>query len=236
MPGSPSCASPRPARCGPSSWTSPGAATSGLRRRPSGPRRTRPARLWPGLPPERLWPGRRPPKLRPGRRPDPWPRPSSGCPPPAWSRRRCSAGGRSSCWPRCRPCSPASGSAAPGWWPCSVRPSSASAATRSGDLARQWNFALVRDSDGIHVRRGLTDLKSSSVPVHRLQAVSVRQPAFWRLTDWWRIEVNVAGVGSRRRRQRLGPAPRGHPGGGDARAHGAAAGRRQRPGARGDGR
>ena len=63
------------------------------------------------------------------------------------------------------------------------------------DLARQWNFALVRDSDGIHVRRGLTELKSSSVPVHRLQAVSVRQPAFWRLTDWWRIEVNVAGVG-----------------------------------------
>ena len=63
------------------------------------------------------------------------------------------------------------------------------------DLARQWNFALVRDGDGIHVRRGLTELKSSSVPVHRLQAVSVRQPAFWRLTDWWRIEVNVAGVG-----------------------------------------
>lgn len=63
------------------------------------------------------------------------------------------------------------------------------------DLARQWNFALVRDSDGIHVRRGLTELKSSSVPVHRIQAVSVRQPAFWRLTDWWRIEVNVAGVG-----------------------------------------
>ena len=63
------------------------------------------------------------------------------------------------------------------------------------DLARQWNFALVRDGDGIHVRRGLTELKSSSVPVHRLQAISVRQPAFWRLTDWWRIEVNVAGVG-----------------------------------------
>jgi putative membrane protein len=64
-----------------------------------------------------------------------------------------------------------------------------------GGLVREWNFELLRDPHGIHVRRGLTDLKASSVPVHRIQVVSVRQSAFWRLPDWWRVEVNVAGVG-----------------------------------------
>jgi putative membrane protein len=64
-----------------------------------------------------------------------------------------------------------------------------------GSLVREWNFELVRDRDGIRVRRGLTEIKSSSIPVHRIQVVSVRQPMFWRLTDWWRVEINVAGVG-----------------------------------------
>ena len=64
-----------------------------------------------------------------------------------------------------------------------------------GSLVREWHFELVRDRNGIQVRRGLTELKASSVPVHRIQVVSVRQPMFWRLPDWWRVEVNVAGVG-----------------------------------------
>jgi putative membrane protein len=62
---------------------------------------------------------------------------------------------------------------------------------------KEWNFELLRDREGIHLRRGLTDLKASSVPVHRIQVVAVRQPLFWRLTGWWRVEVNIAGVGSR---------------------------------------
>jgi putative membrane protein len=64
-----------------------------------------------------------------------------------------------------------------------------------GSLVREWNFELVRDRDGIRVRHGLTEIKSSSIPVHRIQVVTVRQPLFWRLTDWWRVEFNVAGVG-----------------------------------------
>lgn len=66
------------------------------------------------------------------------------------------------------------------------------------ELVREWNFELRRDDEGIHVTRGLTELTSSSVPVHRIQAVAVRQPLTWRLPDWWRIEVNVAGVGTDR--------------------------------------
>lgn len=60
----------------------------------------------------------------------------------------------------------------------------------------RFNFELVRGRDGIRVRRGLTDLRTSSVPVHRIQAIAVRQPAFWRFTDWWTVEVNIAGIGS----------------------------------------
>lgn len=66
------------------------------------------------------------------------------------------------------------------------------------ELVREWNFHLRRDSAGIHVTRGLTELTSSSVPVHRIQALALRQPLPWRLADWWRIEANVAGVGSDR--------------------------------------
>jgi putative membrane protein len=64
------------------------------------------------------------------------------------------------------------------------------------ELVREWNFHLRRDTDGIHVTRGLTELTSSSVPVHRIQALALRQPLPWRLADWWRIEANVAGVGT----------------------------------------
>ena len=63
------------------------------------------------------------------------------------------------------------------------------------ELVRQWNFHLRRDHEGIHITRGLTELKASSVPVHRIQAIAIRQPVLWRLPGWWRIEVNVAGVG-----------------------------------------
>jgi putative membrane protein len=63
------------------------------------------------------------------------------------------------------------------------------------ELVREWGFHLRRDHEGIHVSSGLTELKTSSVPVHRVQAIAVRQPLLWRLAGWWRIEVNVAGVG-----------------------------------------
>ena len=66
------------------------------------------------------------------------------------------------------------------------------------ELVREWNFELRRDEEGIHISRGLTELKSSSVPVHRIQAVAVRQPLSWRLPDWWSIEVNVAGAATDR--------------------------------------
>lgn len=65
------------------------------------------------------------------------------------------------------------------------------------ELVGEWGFELRRDHEGVHVTRGLTELTTSSVPLHRFQALAIRQPWPWRLPAWWRIEGNVAGVGDR---------------------------------------
>ena len=44
------------------------------------------------------------------------------------------------------------------------------------------------------MRHGLTDLRHATIPLHRVQAVEVLQPLWWRPWDWWRVRVNVAGV------------------------------------------
>jgi putative membrane protein len=62
-------------------------------------------------------------------------------------------------------------------------------------LAQEGNFELVHQGDRLRVRHGLTDLRTTTVPLHRIQAVEVSQSLPWRLTGWWRITVNVAGAG-----------------------------------------
>jgi putative membrane protein len=64
-----------------------------------------------------------------------------------------------------------------------------------GQLFRWYNFDLRHTGDVLRARHGLTDLRTSSVPLHRIQAVELSQRFTWRLPGWWRIEVNVAGVG-----------------------------------------
>ena len=64
-------------------------------------------------------------------------------------------------------------------------------------VVRDANFTVRQQGDRLVVRRGLTDLHSTSVPLHRVQAVGLVQPVFWRLLGWWRLHVNVAGAGSR---------------------------------------
>lgn len=56
------------------------------------------------------------------------------------------------------------------------------------------NFRVEADDRVIRVRHGLTELRTSTMPLHRIQAVEVKQPMLWRPLDWWRITVNVAGV------------------------------------------
>lgn len=56
------------------------------------------------------------------------------------------------------------------------------------------NFRVEAGPDVVRIRHGLTELSTMSVPLHRIQAVEVSQPAMWRGLGWWRINVNVAGV------------------------------------------
>lgn len=62
-------------------------------------------------------------------------------------------------------------------------------------LLHECNFELLRGGDRLRLRHGLTDLRTTTVPLHRIQAVQASQPLPWRLTGWWRLQMNVAGVG-----------------------------------------
>jgi putative membrane protein len=64
-------------------------------------------------------------------------------------------------------------------------------------LVRNANFTLEHQGDRLLIRHGLTDLRSTSVPLHRIQAAELSQPLLWRVPGWWRMRVNVAGVGHR---------------------------------------
>jgi putative membrane protein len=65
---------------------------------------------------------------------------------------------------------------------------------RVGELLKHGNFTLAELPDSLRIRHGLTDLRTTTVPLHRLQAVEVLQPMWWRPLGWWRVRVNVAGV------------------------------------------
>lgn len=63
-------------------------------------------------------------------------------------------------------------------------------------LTQECNFELLHQGYRLRIRHGLTDLRTTTVPLHRIQAVEVSQSLPWRLTGWWRIQVNVAGAGT----------------------------------------
>lgn len=61
-------------------------------------------------------------------------------------------------------------------------------------LVREANFTIDHRGDRLVIRRGLAELRSITVPLHRIQAAGLVQPMWWRLPGWWRLQVNVAGV------------------------------------------
>ncbi len=67
-------------------------------------------------------------------------------------------------------------------------------ASRVKELLVHGNFSIARSRTALRVRHGLTDLRVASVPLHRVQALEVLQPLWWRPWGWWRVRVNVAGV------------------------------------------
>ncbi|MGL5912242.1 MAG: PH domain-containing protein, partial [Phycicoccus sp.] len=68
------------------------------------------------------------------------------------------------------------------------------AVSRVRELLVHGNFTLSAGPAVLRVRHGLTDLRAATIPLHRVQAVEILQPLWWRRFGWWRIRVNVAGV------------------------------------------
>ena len=66
---------------------------------------------------------------------------------------------------------------------------------RLKELLTHGNFHLADAGTGVRVKEGLTDLRTTTIPMHRIQALELVQPLWWRPFGWWRIRINVAGSG-----------------------------------------
>jgi putative membrane protein len=66
-------------------------------------------------------------------------------------------------------------------------------AGRVKELLTHGNFRLADTGGGVRLQEGLTDLRARTIPMHRIQALELVQPLWWRPFGWWRIRVNVAG-------------------------------------------
>lgn len=68
------------------------------------------------------------------------------------------------------------------------------AISRVKELLTHGNFHIADTGTGVRVQEGLTDLRTTTIPLHRIQALELVQPLWWRTLGWWRIRVNVAGA------------------------------------------
>lgn len=67
-------------------------------------------------------------------------------------------------------------------------------AARVRELLKHGNFALYDVGGSVKIVHGLTDHRTRSVPIHRVQAMELLQPLWWRPFGWWRLRLNVAGT------------------------------------------
>lgn len=63
-------------------------------------------------------------------------------------------------------------------------------------VINMFHFTLSDSVHGFRVVRGLTNLTSQSVPVSRIQGITVSQSLLWRPFGWYRVDVDVLGYGS----------------------------------------
>jgi len=63
-------------------------------------------------------------------------------------------------------------------------------------VTRNWRCTLTERETQLHIRRGLTETHSQTVPVQRVQAVTVTWPLIWRPKRWLKATVDIAAQGS----------------------------------------
>jgi putative membrane protein len=57
----------------------------------------------------------------------------------------------------------------------------------------EYRQTVALAPDGFHVRSGLVETTTETIPVDRVQAVRIVEPLLWRPMGWCRLEVEVAG-------------------------------------------
>jgi putative membrane protein len=67
-------------------------------------------------------------------------------------------------------------------------------------LSGQYHFVATEGPEGVHIRRGLLQTMSETIPAGRIQAVRQVEPLLWRPFGWCRLEVDIAGATSRNQR------------------------------------
>jgi putative membrane protein len=67
-------------------------------------------------------------------------------------------------------------------------------------IMSHWNFRLAlqepatgQRDPGLRIRHGLTETRSQTVPLHRIQALRVTWPLLWRRRRWLHAQLHVAG-------------------------------------------
>lgn len=61
------------------------------------------------------------------------------------------------------------------------------------NIAGNWNFTVTRRGDSFRIKRGLTSTSAQSLRPERIQAISIRQDLFQRITGLYRMRVTVLG-------------------------------------------
>jgi putative membrane protein len=59
--------------------------------------------------------------------------------------------------------------------------------------AANYHFRVADTAAGLQVRRGLFELSSQTIALHRVQGIVVSEPWMWRPLGWARLEVSIAG-------------------------------------------
>ena len=67
-------------------------------------------------------------------------------------------------------------------------------------IAGQYHFEALEAVGGVHIRRGMFQTISETIPYGRIQAVRQVQPLLWRPFGWCRLEVDIAGASTRSQR------------------------------------
>jgi putative membrane protein len=75
-------------------------------------------------------------------------------------------------------------------------------------LSGGYHFEAVEAPEGVRIRRGLLQTVSETIPHGRIQAVRRIEPLLWRPFGWCRLEVDIAGAGTRNQRGEGSPVGR----------------------------